>query len=115
MAEKICASTDIPEGSAEAFTVDGEKMLVFHLSDGFYATQLHCTHLFWSLKGGKVIDDRCVQCSFHHARFNIRNGEVEQWASRPPGISALNAVRPAKALKTWPVHEQDGQVYLGKP
>lgn len=113
MAERVCTSTDIPEGEVRAFSAQERQVLVFHLSDGFYATQAHCTHLFWPLKGGQIIEDRCIQCPFHHARFNIRSGEVEQWACRPPGIGALNPVRPEKALKTWSVHEQDGQLYLG--
>lgn len=113
MSTRVCASVDIPEGQAKAFSVDGEKRLIFHLSDGFYATQAACTHLFWPLKGGQVVEDRCVQCPFHHARFDIRSGEVEQWACRPPGIGALNPLRPPKALKTWPVREENGQLYLG--
>lgn len=113
MSESVCASADIPEGEVRALSVEGEKVLIFHLSDGFYATQAHCTHLFWSLKGGQILEDRCIQCPFHHARFNIRSGEVEQWACRPPGIGALNPLRPEKALKTWPVHEENGHLDLG--
>lgn len=112
MAESICSSADIPEDSVKAFSVDGKKVLIFHLSDGFYATQANCTHLFWPLKGGRIIDDQCIQCPFHHARFDIRSSDVKQWANRPPGIATLNPLRPEKALKTWPVHEDNGQHYL---
>lgn len=112
MAEHIGPSNDIAQGHIKAFKVKDEKVLVYHLSDGFYATQANCTHLFWSLKKGEIIDDRCVQCPFHHAHFNIRTGEVEQWAVRPPGVQLLNGLRSEKALQTWPVEEKDGQLYL---
>lgn len=112
MTVPICASADIPEGRTRRFQVGDEKILIHHLSDGFYATQANCTHLFWPLKNGEIIEDRCIQCPFHHARFDIRTGEVEQWAVRPPGIQLLNGVRSEKALQTWPVDERDGQLYV---
>ena len=37
------------------------------------------------------------------SRFDIRTGEVIDWANFPPGIQLLNAVRGEKALKTYPV------------
>lgn len=112
MSEPICSSDSIPQGSSKPVTVDGQKWLIYHLSDGFHATQTQCTHLFWPLTRGAIIDDRCVQCPFHHARFDIRSGAVEQWASRPPGIGALNGVRPPRELATRRVVERDGQLYL---
>lgn len=112
MSEPICNSDSIPQGSSRAVTIDGEKWLIFHLSDGFHATQAQCPHLFWPLTKGAIVADRCVQCPFHHARFDIRSGTVEQWATRPPGISALNGVRPPKALATRQVVVRDGQLYL---
>lgn len=112
MAESICSSKEIAQGEVKAFPVGEGKILIYHLSDGFFATQANCTHLFWPLKGGRIIEDRCIQCPFHHARFDIRSGAVEQWACRPPGIGALNPLRPEKALQTRLVREQDGLLYL---
>lgn len=112
MAVAICSSSEIPEGSSRPVEVDGEKWLIFNLSDGFHATQARCPHLFWPLTRGQIIADRCVQCPFHHARFDIRSGEVEQWASRPPGIGALDPLRPPKALATRRVVARDGQLYF---
>jgi len=43
----VCKVSDIPVGQGKAFTVDGNKQLaLFHLEDGFYATQRRCPHLF---------------------------------------------------------------------
>lgn len=111
MANRVCHESDIPKGECREFEVNGEKVLLFHLSDGFYATQPRCTHMWVSLRRGKV-DDNCVQCPLHRARFDIRTGQVEQWANFPPGIQVLNPVRGEKALKTWPVTVEDGSVFV---
>ena len=39
---------------------------------------------------GKIVDGCKVQCPFHRARFDIRTGEVIDWANFPPGIQLLN-------------------------
>jgi len=103
---------DIPEGESRLIKAGDEKVLVFHLTDGFFATQARCTHLFRSMEKGKVVEDKCVQCPLHRARFNIRTGEVEQWANFPPGVQLLNAVRQEKALKTYTVVEEGERLFV---
>ncbi len=112
MATAVCAVNDIAVDAMREFTVKGEKVLVYRLADGFYATQPSCTHLFLPLKRGKIVDGCKVQCAFHRAQFDIRTGEVHCWANFPPGIQLLNAVRGEKALKTYPVNVVDGMVYV---
>jgi len=51
-----------------------------------------------------------VQCPLHRARFDIRTGEVIDWANFPIGIQLLNALRGEKALKTYKVSVRDGEV-----
>jgi 3-phenylpropionate/trans-cinnamate dioxygenase ferredoxin subunit len=97
----VASAAEIPVGKLKAVSVNGEKLLVYHLQDGFYATQSKCTHLFASLEKGKILDDCRIQCPFHRARFDIRTGEVVDWANFPPGVQLLNVVRGEKALKTF--------------
>ncbi len=99
----VCRTDDIAVGAMKGFTVAGQKLVVYHLQDGFFATQGSCTHVFAPLAKGKIIDGCKVQCPFHRARFDIRSGEVIDWANFPPGIQVLNVVRGEKALKTYPV------------
>ena len=108
----VCQTGDIPAGSQAAFTVAGEEVLVFHTPEGFYATQPRCTHLFASLKKGKMVDACTVRCPLHHACFDVRTGAVVKWANFPPGVQLLNVVRGEKALKTWPVTVEGGQVFV---
>ena len=106
----VCRTSDIKRGQMKAFTVEGEKIVVYNLADGFFATQASCTHVFAPLAKGKILDGCKVQCPFHRARFDIRTGEVIDWANFPPGIQVLNIVRGEQALKTYKVSVRDGEV-----
>ncbi len=112
MAYAVCNINDIPLGEKRVYTVGTEKVLVFHLAEGFFATQHRCTHLFMSLEKGKMVDGCTVQCPLHHACFDVRTGEVVKWASFPPGIQLLNSVRGEKSLKTYPVIIENETVHI---
>jgi 3-phenylpropionate/trans-cinnamate dioxygenase ferredoxin subunit len=109
---RVCRAEEIQPGHMKAFTVDGQRIVVYHLKDGYYATQANCTHVFAPLARGKILDGCKVQCPFHHARFDIRTGEVIDWANFPPGIQVFNVVRGEKALKTYKVSVRDGEVRI---
>lgn len=112
MAHAVCAVAEMTIGGMREFAVDGETILLYRLSDGFYATQPRCTHLFFPLRRGRLLDDCRVQCPFHRAQFDIRTGEVQCWANFPPGVQLLNVLRGEKALKTYAVNVVDGMVYV---
>jgi len=107
---EVCREDELAVGKMKVVTVEGEKILLYHLEDGFYATQASCTHTFGPLSRGKIVDGCKVQCPLHRARFDIRTGEVIDWANFPPGIQLLNVVRGEKALKTYPVSVKSGKV-----
>lgn len=112
MAHAVCAEAEMNVGNMREFNVGGENILLYRLSDGYYATQPRCSHLFFPLKRGQVLDDCRVRCSFHRAEFDIRTGAVDCWACFPPGVQLLNVLRSEKALKTYPVNVIDGTVYV---
>lgn len=111
----VCRSDELVIGQMKMFTVGSQKVVLYHLTDGFFATQANCTHLFAPLARGKIIDDCKVQCPFHRARFDIRTGKVTDWANFPPGIQLLNAVRGEKALRTFKVSVNAGDVLIDIP
>lgn len=108
----ICDESDIPIGDKKPFKQGDTKLIVFHLEDGFYATQHSCTHLFAPLGKGKIVEDCQIQCPFHRARFDIRSGDVVEWANFPPGVQLLNGLRGKKSLKTYPVTVENGKVMV---
>lgn len=109
---RVCGESDIPVGGMKAGQAGGETVVVFRLEDGFYSTQNQCTHLFASLHKGKIVEGNQIECPHHRTRFDIRTGEVVCWAHYPPGIQLLNVLLAKKALKTYPVVVESGQVFV---
>lgn len=103
----VCKLDELALGEMKSIKFDNHKIAVYHLKDGIYATQSSCTHVFANLTKGEIVDDCKVQCPLHRAQFDIRTGEVIEWANFPPGIQLLNVVRGEKALKTYPVVIED--------
>jgi 3-phenylpropionate/trans-cinnamate dioxygenase ferredoxin component len=108
----VCRVDDVAVGEMKAFNAGETKILLYRLEDGFYATQASCTHMFAPLAKGKLLDGCKVQCPLHRARFDIKTGEVVDWANFPPGIGLLNIVRGEKALKTYRVRTKGGDVLV---
>lgn len=108
----ICIESDIPVGEMRTCTVNGEELLVYHLEDGFFATQSRCTHLNGKLEKGKILDGYKIRCSFHRSCFNIRTGEVIRWANFPPGIQITNIFRKKKNLRSYPVSVEEGRLFV---
>ena len=108
----VCDVHDLPLGQMNSFRAGGTRIVVYHLKDGFHATQAQCTHTFGPLARGRIIDGCQVQCPLHRARFDIATGAVVMWANFPPGIQLLNVVRSEKKLKTYPVRIKDGKVMV---
>lgn len=108
----VCAEAELSEGKVKPFKAGETSILVYRLEDGVYATQSSCTHVFAPLNRGKIVDGARIRCPLHRAEFDIRTGEVCKWANFPPGIQLLNAVRSEKALQTYPVSIEDGNVVV---
>jgi 3-phenylpropionate/trans-cinnamate dioxygenase ferredoxin subunit len=106
----VCSADDLPVGSMKACKAGEQRVVVYHLRSGFFATQAQCTHTFGPLARGEIVDGCQVQCPLHRARFDIATGAVVRWASFPPGIQLLDALRGEKALRTFPVALRDGKV-----
>ena len=105
-------TSELKEGESKAVKAGDTALVLYRLSDGFYATQARCTHMWANLGKGKIVDDQCVQCPLHRAQFDIRTGEVKEWANWPKGVQLLNAVRPEKTLATYPVTTEGEDLYV---
>ncbi|MBI4674848.1 MAG: Rieske 2Fe-2S domain-containing protein [Chloroflexi bacterium] len=110
--EKVCKAAELPVGAKKAFALSDRFIILYHLEDGFYATQRLCTHTFTPLDLGKIIGGEVIQCPLHRARFEIRTGAVKRWANFPLGIQLLNPVRGEKDLTTYRVVVKRGAVYV---
>lgn len=91
---KVASAADFPIGERRVLEVEGVRVVVFHLEDGFFAIEDVCTHDGGELASGKLDcadAGRCeIVCPRHGARFDVRTGAV----TTPP------AYEPVPALST---------------
>jgi nitrite reductase (NADH) small subunit len=65
---------DVPELEGRSVTVDGRRIAVFRLPDGWAAIDAACPHRGGPLGDG-LVADRCVTCPLHGRRFDLVTGE----------------------------------------
>jgi 3-phenylpropionate/trans-cinnamate dioxygenase ferredoxin subunit len=82
-------------------TIGGETYALYHISEGYFASDGLCTHEQSPLEDGFVQGDT-VECSKHNARFHIPTGK----ATRKPAL---------KDLQTYPVKVEGDALYIGLP
>jgi nitrite reductase (NADH) small subunit len=70
---KIGLAADVPLFEGRSVTVDGRRIAVFRLRDGFVAVDGECPHRGGPLSDGLVADG-CVTCPLHGWRFDLRSG-----------------------------------------
>jgi len=88
---------DVPPGQVAVVSAGGRSLCLGHLADGRWgAIDNVCTHDGGILGEGEL-DDLCVECPRHGARFDLLSGEVR----------AMPAVFPVNA---YPVRVVDGRV-----
>jgi len=92
----LCRADELEPGEARAFEVNGRSVALFSTDEGFFATDLLCTHGQASLAEG-FVEGTVVECPLHAGSFCLRTG------------TALSA--PAQVpLRTYPVSVTDGIV-----
>ena len=96
-------AADLPVNAVRQIVLDaGTAIALYHLADGFFATDDRCSHGEASLAEGEIEDGEIV-CPFHLGKFDIRSGE----ATAAPCLTAI---------KTYPVAlDADGNLYIEIP
>ena len=89
---------DIEEDEPLAIQL-GDQHIALYLLDGkVYATHNVCTHQFALLSDG-YMEDGCIECPLHQARFDIRTGKA--------------MCAPATGdIRTYPVKIEDSRVWV---
>ena len=94
----VAAEADLFEGAGIAFAPEGRDIAVFKLEDGVYAINNLCSHGNAKLCDG-FVEGHNVECPFHQALFDLRDGSVRCGPATEPA-------------KSWPVKVEGGRVYL---
>ncbi len=99
---RVCRLDEIPAVGAAAAEIHGRRVAVVRAEDGtVHAVDDTCTHANVSLSEGEV-DDCQIECWLHGSRFDLRTGDP----SGPPATVPL---------AVYPVHLDDGDVYVAVP
>ena len=94
----IAAAEQLRDDEALGVAVGPHRIALFRQDGRYYATDDVCTHAFALLSDG-FVEDGCIECPLHQARFDIRTGKV----LGPPAT---------RDLQTYPVKVEDGQVWV---
>ena len=88
MLREVAPVSDVPEGEARRFEVDGVEVAVVNLGpDGFRAIGDVCSHAHYHLSEGEVdTDDLTIECPKHGSTFDLETG-------RPRTLPATMPVR----------------------
>ena len=94
----VAAEADLFDGVGIAVAPENRDIAVFKLEDGVYAINNLCSHGNAKLCEG-FVEGHHVECPFHQAMFDLRDGSVSCGPATEP-------------VKSWPVKIEDGRVYL---
>ena len=73
--QRVAGVGDLSVGEMMEVELGEQSIAVYHLDDGFFATDNICTHAFAKMTDG-VLDDGCVECPLHAGIFDVRTGEA---------------------------------------
>jgi 3-phenylpropionate/trans-cinnamate dioxygenase ferredoxin subunit len=84
MKHSVARPAEIPPGTAKAFALEGNDVLVCNVDGSFFAIEDVCTHDGGALDQG-TLEGRCVVCPRHGAAFDVETGA----AVRLPAVMGL--------------------------
>ena len=95
----VAAEADLFEGAGIAVAPEGQDIAVFKIEDGsVFAINNLCSHGNAKLCDG-FVEGHQVECPFHQALFDLRDGSVSCGPATEP-------------VKSWPVKIEHGRVLL---
>lgn len=94
----VAAQADLFEGAGISVVLGEVEIALFKLADKVYAIDNICTHGNARLCEGYV-EGHSVECPFHQALFDLRDGSVQCGPATIP-------------VKSWPIRLEGDRVYL---
>ncbi|MGB0112948.1 MAG: non-heme iron oxygenase ferredoxin subunit [Ilumatobacteraceae bacterium] len=71
----VCAFSDLADGTAQKFDIDGVAVAVVRIGDDVYAIGDVCSHGNYSLSEGEVwCEERELECPKHGSTFGLLDG-----------------------------------------
>jgi len=95
---KVAQMDELEDDIPFAVEVDDQSIALYRVEGRLFATGNICTHQHAYLTDG-YLDGDCIECPLHGGRFHIETGEP---CGGPVDIP----------LKTYPIKEEQGVVYV---
>jgi nitrite reductase (NADH) small subunit len=99
MLTPVCRTEDVPVGEGRVAVVDGHRVAVFRVEDGFRALDTACPDARCGSLADGLLADSSVTCPLHLRRYDLATGEALGHESR--GVAA------------HPVEVRGDAVYVG--
>ena len=80
---RACLAAEIDLEDVIEVTIEDRTCAIYHLENGFYATDGLCSHEKANLADGLVVGD-LIECPKHNARFHIPTGKAVRKPARTP-------------------------------
>ncbi|MBB3008922.1 non-heme iron oxygenase ferredoxin subunit [Cupriavidus alkaliphilus] len=94
----IDAANTLQNDEVMPLTLGGRQLAVYRSDDAYFVTDNVCTHQYALLSDG-YLEDGCIECPLHQARFDIRTGKA--------------MCAPATGdIRTYPVKIEDSRVWV---
>jgi nitrite reductase/ring-hydroxylating ferredoxin subunit len=90
--------SDFAERDVIGVICAGERLALYKLPDGYFATSDACPHQGGSLSKGCVVESY-IECPLHYALFDIRTGAADGGVTTTP-------------VKTFKTRVDDGRVFV---
>jgi 3-phenylpropionate/trans-cinnamate dioxygenase ferredoxin subunit len=98
---RIASASDLQDDEVLGLTVGGARIALYRSQGEFYATDNRCTHAEALMSEG-YLEDGCIECPLHQARFDIRTG-------------AAMCAPATEPLRTYPVKREGDEIFIGAP
>ena len=114
MSERLVAVADLPDTGVTSVTTSAGRLAVGIAGGEPFAVSPVCRHLRGDLAKGRVAEDGCLECPLHAARFDVRSGAMTRGpqGAFKPVAGVVKGTTGRMRLKTHPVVERDGVLYL---
>lgn len=72
---RIASAHDLQDDEVISVNVGGARVALYRSEGEFFATDNRCTHAEALMSEG-YLEDGCIECPLHQARFDIRTGRA---------------------------------------
>jgi 3-phenylpropionate/trans-cinnamate dioxygenase ferredoxin subunit len=109
---EVAEASELKNGSKKKVDIQGTEILLAKVEGKYYAVQNKCPHFGGDLSKGELLDTTIV-CPNHKSKFDLRDGRVIRWTDWTGiKLKLAKTFRPSKALKSYPIKEVDGKIFL---